>query len=467
MSSKSIKNGLEVDKLPLELADLTNLENTLVAVDIPVMKIRKVQKSQLEKMDDRTFLVPVEPNDIENTIKSTLLPRSMEESAVVSIEFKRMKTMKNTHQLGGVRPVKLVKAIAFFKDMKNPHYEGVMIKCMFCGDTFEDGKTDFLDHVERCHLDLQSTMASETGVENPDESEEEDLEESLVLPTVKKYQAQDDHSCITTAHPEVNIVVNTSESPIAALVKDSVTGQYVILAPREGKIPTNIMRELNFDVKAFLILHPSGKFGVDYQRAVELSRQQYFRARIFHYIGIFANNNDYLFMSQQFIERAQLEAQIDISVQKGLMYDDVSGEKSMKLVDTFSVFKSISGTPKFWQQKRYNLLAMINVLGPFQWFFTFSCAELRWPQVISCILRKKGHIVEVLDPNAATANAGIKVDNQSLIKYLQQTGQTLRGIVQKETVLVTRIFDQRVKSFIKNMLMDQGQNGMKLKNYLY
>ena len=115
MSSKSIKNGLEVDKLPLELADLTNLENTLVAVDIPVMKIRKVQKSQLEKMDDRTFLVPVEPNDIENTIKSTLLPRSMEESAVVSIEFKRMKTMKNTHQLGGVRPVKLVKAMHFSK----------------------------------------------------------------------------------------------------------------------------------------------------------------------------------------------------------------------------------------------------------------------------------------------------------------------------------------------------------------
>ena len=40
-------------------------------------------------------------------------------------------------------------------------------------------------------------------------------------------------------------------------------------------------------------------------------------------------------------------------------------------------------------------------------------------------------------------------------------------IVQKETVLVTRIFDQRVKSFIKNVLMDQGVDGMQLKYYLY
>ena len=37
--------------------------------------------------------------------------------------------------------------------------------------------------------------------------------------------------------------------------------------------------------------------------------------------------------------------------------------------------------------------------GPFQWFFTFSCAELNWPVVISTILRMKGHQVEVKDPS--------------------------------------------------------------------
>ena len=69
-------------------------------------------------------------------------------------------------------------------------------------------------------------------------------------------------------------------------------------------------------------------------------------------------------MCQQYIERGALEAQIDISVQKGVMFDGPEGSKSMKLVDAFSVFKALPGTPKFWQQKRYNLLAMINGLGP-------------------------------------------------------------------------------------------------------
>ena len=102
----------------------------------------------------------------------------------------------------------------------------------------------------------------------------------------------------------------------------------------------------------------------------------------------------------------------------------------------------LPGTPKNWQQKKYNLLAMINVLGPFQWFFTLSCAELRWPQVIACILRKKGHKVNVLNPESLTSNAALEIDGEKLTDYLRKTGQTLRGIVQKDTFTVTRIFDQ-------------------------
>jgi hypothetical protein len=47
------------------------------------------------------------------------------------------------------------------------------------------------------------------------------------------------------------------------------------------------------------------------------------------------------------------------------------------------------------------------------------------------------------------------------------TGQTLRGIIQKETFLVTRMFDTRIKSFVKNVLMNQGPKGMHLKTYMY
>ena len=105
------------------------------------------------------------------------------------------------------------------------------------------------------------------------------------------------------------------------------------------------------------------------------------------------------------------------------MTSNPDGTKSMQLTDAFSVFQKIFGTPKYWQQKQNNLLAMINVLGPFQWFFTFSCAELRWPQIISCILRKKGHKVEVVDEYISKENVGVMVDGMPLKEYLSLTGQ--------------------------------------------
>ena len=49
MPPRCIKNGLKVEKLPAELTDMTNVENQLIAIDIPFMKIRRVPKSQIIK----------------------------------------------------------------------------------------------------------------------------------------------------------------------------------------------------------------------------------------------------------------------------------------------------------------------------------------------------------------------------------------------------------------------------------
>ena len=76
---------------------------------------------------------------------------------------------------------------------------------------------------------------NEEIIEN--QSDEENHDEIEAIPVVKKFQAQDDVSCIQMNHPEVNIMVNSSDVPMAFLIKDSVTGKKVILAPGEGKIP--------------------------------------------------------------------------------------------------------------------------------------------------------------------------------------------------------------------------------------
>ena len=108
----------------------------------------------MEAMKDRTVIVPLEPDDIVKNVEA--LPRTMEEGAVVQVDFKRMKDMKNTHQSELVRPFKLYELLAKLKDAGNPYYENVLQKCLYCDKEFEQKETNIYDHVKKCFMEFQA-----------------------------------------------------------------------------------------------------------------------------------------------------------------------------------------------------------------------------------------------------------------------------------------------------------------------
>ena len=86
-----------------------------------------------------------------------------------------MQSMKNTHQSGFVRPVKMIKAIAFLKDCGNPYYTDVILRCTFCNKQFKDDDDNVLAHVEDCHLKfLADTNENEPVDQSIDKNEELD-----------------------------------------------------------------------------------------------------------------------------------------------------------------------------------------------------------------------------------------------------------------------------------------------------
>ena len=90
-------------------------------------------------------------------------------------------------------------------------------------------------------------------------------DEIPALIEVERYQVMDNVvSCIQVNNPEVDVVVNTSDLPTRVSVKNSAYGASVVLAPGEGQIPSNLMRELYFDVKALPLIHPSKVLGLHY-----------------------------------------------------------------------------------------------------------------------------------------------------------------------------------------------------------
>ena len=101
---------------------------------------------------------------------------------------------------------------------------------------------------------------------------------------------------------------------------------------------------------------------------------------------------------------------------------------TFSLEDGFSVFDKISNTPKYWKTAKYEMLAKLGNLGPFQFFFTLSCADLRWEDNFTSILRKLGMTIEYEAHRDGTETTWVihGQDQQTkLEEYLQNFVSTL------------------------------------------
>ena len=116
----------------------------------------------------------------------------------------------------------------------------------------------------------------------------------------------------------------------------------------EGKIPSNLMRQTNWDAMAFSRHHPTGKWGLHHERAHKLSNQLYFQQRVMNRDDRFSRDISYIFAAQQFIERQKIESQISLAGRKGVS-QTVNGVRKVHLSDVFNFLKTIRGSPKYWK----------------------------------------------------------------------------------------------------------------------
>ena len=83
----SNQNNLDlIDISNYEELHLTELENSMIALNIIFQKVFKLPKSRWPAMTDRTINIPVFESDILNTLES--LPRTPSEAGIIPINFK-------------------------------------------------------------------------------------------------------------------------------------------------------------------------------------------------------------------------------------------------------------------------------------------------------------------------------------------------------------------------------------------
>ena len=453
----NVANGLTIEDIPKELLELNDLENQIIARELLFLKYIRLPKTGMRGMKDQVVCVPLESSDISKTIAT--LPRHPDESHLIAVKLKRRQDIKNSHLEQYIRPQHAINAIKIFKEQGNQHYLDVVID-----ENFLDG---WMNETE--HQDVLSSGDEAVDVldkEELDSSSESEGDETEPNDVVRKFQAaQTIRTCLVPEDIGAQVVVNNTNKTIFRSRGENK--ESVAIAPGEGKVPTNWMREKNFDVKAFPKFHPSGKFGLHHPRLTRLSHQMYFSQRLWNEKAFFSQDANYVFMASSYLERKSIEGQIDISAMKGVPSGNSTGVSELNLKDPFDVFKKIRGSPKYWQAERTALTAKVRQLGPFHFFFTFSCGEMRWSEVYVSLFKAKGYNVEI-PKDWDGSDEALLVEGVPLWQYVNHHMKEKKHELFKDNIfLITIIYDARVKTFLKNILMGYGRDQVPMSYYSY
>ena len=449
MPPLNYKNGMEIVEIPTEL-ELTDLEATLVAKRILFIKIFSLVKSRWRGHKDHTTNVPILDEDLLETYnKISSFPRQPGEAGLVLVRLKRKLQFSNHHVQAYICPDRLRAALERLKEGGHPSYQNITINNRFSALATDD-------------------ESDNSG--NESDSEQDDDDDDEQINSIKDNQLDlGSNVMLTDAFPESSVVINQPSS-------QSRTGQSqegFDIAPGEGKIPTNLARDPNWDIDGFPHLFPDGKFGLNQARKMKLSTLKYLLCRLQSFDKRWCKNPAFVFACVYCIEREQLERQINISYMRGRV---VQGSM-VNLEEVFHVFDNIPGTFRYWQQRRYEVVAKLEQLGPFQFFFTLSCADKRWSENFVSILSQRGlkiiyepvkHDVETDDKFSYKAD-DIWVQEEGKEKvpledYLEN--ENLHELVRENILAITMNFDKRVHAFMNKIVMDE-KSPMKTKFYHY
>ena len=228
--------------------------------------------------------------------------------------------------------------------------------------------------------------------------------------TIRKHQFDHNrYTAMTNNYPEMSADEN-----------DRKVNGHLFFAPAEGNHPTNLQDEKDWDIKSWPALLPDGKFGLHFKRKVRLTEQQYFCQRILHQDKRFSKSPGYIFAAAAYIEQKQLMCKANISFMRGRKNVNAEGATKYELEDAFTTFEGVTNTPKYWQKVKFDMIAKLENIGPFQLFFTLSCGDARYDENFSTILVEMGYeILYICDrTNENVETVVVKKDTREIGKPL-------------------------------------------------
>ena len=259
----------------------------------------------------------------------------------------------------------------------------------------------------------------------------------------------------------------TSEFPEAGLQPE------ISIVPGEGQIPTSILKDKQWDINSFPQLFPSRNNGIFQDRKAPLMPQEFIGNRLKNQDTRFEQCSTYVFACAGYLKEKQIERNIGVSWTKGKLVDSVGAHRTYHLEDSFGVLDNVKNTPRYHKKSKMEMLSKLDNYGPFHFLFTFSCADQRWMENFTSILREKGWTIyldagdhtleEESDPNILVAlKDGTLLPLEEFLVTIAD--ESTHEYIRTNVFTATRIFIQRANSFKKEIMMGS-HNPMNINKY--
>ena len=432
---ESTMNSLELDDIPKELNILNNLEQHLVALHIPFMKVVALPKGGQKAVHGPVVCVP------SNTRKTTSLPRGEDADLILRVKLKRKLSYKGYYEYQFVNTSNVQAALEYLK-RNNRWYSSIELV---------NTKNNSRDDVATTEVDSETRVKKEVETHQQNSGQNCENQSTAKVDTeVSEYEQE-----------ENGVQYDTCLQPadVGQEVLDHYFDDIYNLAPAEGMNPVRLLQEHGNEAKSFPALFPSGRNTYDEKRSLQLSLCRYFNTRLMNADNRFARDTNYIFYSQYLSELKQVIDKTQISLRKSptsskenthkVISKSLKTASDLKLLfqkdDALRFLQPIRGTPSFWQGAQKDLFAMLRQLGIPTWFCSFSAAEFRWNDIINVILKQQK------DPRQA--------------ENLDWTEKS--KVLKSNPVTVARMFDHRFHIFLRQVILSKANPIGCVTDYFY
>ncbi|XP_071855229.1 uncharacterized protein [Apostichopus japonicus] len=418
----SLNNNMKFVTIPKEL-QLHSLEEKLVALRIPFMQIRELPRGQQLNLKGNVVNVAA---DVSSTCR--LLPRRLNESMTIPVKFKRKLSYKHSVQSENVRPNKVIDAAKWLVANSQLYKDERVSIDQNWNETIQQMDDDWHEFIEppekqsdkneNADLPVGATPSIQNNNEDNPDSDDDWTE------------AQNDDMQLT----------GTLDTMLTPEFQEQSQLAYCV-APGEGNRPMGLFQDSLSEILAFPTLF-GGQLRSDNKVKVHYSTICKWELR--NKDRRFAKSVQNIFYKTKKLQINQIQQKVTLSMRKKktqgkkLTAQHFKTNESIKQILTldegFRVFRTLRGSPPYWERSKKELFAMIRQLGIPTWFLSFSAAETRWLHLLKILGRtiKNKHFT---DEELLNMNWNEKSD-----------------LIQSDPVTCARHFDYMFRRFLNNFL---------------